>query len=190
MAALSPASDDDDDAAEETDDRRYVKSEDPEQLKGTFRSNSSIANSDCDPLKVNGATGKAYYPCGLIANSLFNDTFMPPSFLNPGKGDSPVYNMTEKGIAWESDKELYKKTAYNRFQVEPPPNWRRRYPDGYTEDRPLPDLHNDERFQVWMRTAGLPTFSKLAMRNDNETMRAGRYQMDIYDSKWRAWSSF
>ncbi|KAF2145912.1 uncharacterized protein K452DRAFT_283208 [Aplosporella prunicola CBS 121167] len=162
--------------------RRYVKSEDPDQLKGTFRSNSSIANSDCDPLKVNGDTGKAYYPCGLIANSLFNDTFMPPTFLNPGKGDSPVYNMTEKGIAWESDKELYKKTAYNRFQVEPPPNWRKRYPDGYTEDRPLPDLHNDERFQVWMRTAGLPTFSKLAMRNDNETMRAGRYQMDIYDN--------
>ena len=40
-----------------------------------------------------------------------------------------------------------------------------------------------EEFQVWMRTAGLPTFSKLALRNDNQTMKAGNYQVDIDDCK-------
>lgn len=30
-----------------------------------------------------------------------------------------------------------------------------------------------------MRTAGLPTFSKLALRNDKDVMGAGRYQVDI-----------
>jgi hypothetical protein len=34
-----------------------------------------------------------------------------------------------------------------------------------------------------MRTAGLPTFSKLARRNDNETMVKGTYQIDIYDRR-------
>jgi LEM3 (ligand-effect modulator 3) family / CDC50 family len=32
---------------------------------------------------------------------------------------------------------------------------------------------------VWMSPAGLPTFSKLALRNPNETMTAGTYQIDI-----------
>jgi len=30
-----------------------------------------------------------------------------------------------------------------------------------------------------MRTAGLPTFSKLALRNPDEVMKAGTYQIDI-----------
>lgn len=32
---------------------------------------------------------------------------------------------------------------------------------------------------VWMRTAGLPTFSKLYQRNDDKAMIAGRYQIEI-----------
>lgn len=89
--------------------------------------------------------------------------------------------MTNRGISWDSDKELYRKTEYTRDQVEPPPNWRTRYPDGYTAENDIPDLSQFEEFQVWMRTAGLPTFSKLALRNDNLTMKAGIYQIDIYD---------
>lgn len=89
--------------------------------------------------------------------------------------------MTNKGIAWSSDAALYSKTEYTNDQVSPPPNWQRRYPNGYNDENPIPDLSEYEEFQVWMRTAGLPTFSKLALRNDNETMTAGIYQMDIYD---------
>jgi hypothetical protein len=64
--------------------------------------------------------------------------------------------------------------------VVPPPNWALRYPE-YNESFPFPDLHDYEEFQVWMRTAGLPTFSKLALRNDNDVMRRGTYQIEIYD---------
>ncbi|EON61692.1 hypothetical protein W97_00908 [Coniosporium apollinis CBS 100218] len=161
--------------------RRYVKSLDTQQLMGNAQSNASIAASDCDPLQVDEATGKAYYPCGLIANSLFNDTFTSPNLTNPSAGAEPTYNMSQRGIAWDSDKELYKETKYTIDQVVPPRNWEQRYPNGYTEKEPLPDLHNDEAFQVWMRTAGLPTFSKLAMRNDTASMPIGRYQLSIYD---------
>jgi len=33
-----------------------------------------------------------------------------------------------------------------------------------------------------MRTAGLPTFSKLAQRNDTAPMATGHYRVDIYDN--------
>lgn len=162
--------------------RRYVKSFDQAQLMGTMRDNSSISNSDCSPLTVDAETGKAYYPCGLIANSIFNDTFFSPVLLNPSGSNAgnQTYNMTNKGIAWESDQDLYKPTAYTVDQVTPPPNWRLRYPT-YNASFPLPSLQTLEEFHVWMRTAGLPTFSKLALRNDDDVMTSGTYELDIYD---------
>lgn len=88
--------------------------------------------------------------------------------------------MTNKGIAWESDKALYGPTKYSVDKIAVPPNWVLRWPNGtYTEQNPPPNLETEEEFQVWMRTAGLPTFSKLALRNDNEPMTAGMYQVNI-----------
>jgi hypothetical protein len=166
--------------------RRYVKSFDQSQLNGDARDAGQIKGGDCDPLSLDngeGGTGKPYYPCGLIANSLFNDTFNSPKLLNPkgGNGTDPkTYEMTRSGIAWASDKDLYKQTKYKPEDVVPPPNWRRKYPE-YNSTLLPPNLHNDEPFQVWMRTAGLPTFSKLALRNDKEVMEAGQYQIDVWD---------
>lgn len=163
--------------------RRYVKSLDTDQLKGKALSNDTIGTSSCNPLKLDH-NGKAYYPCGLIANSIFNDTLNSPVAVSTSGGqESQQYRMTNEGIAWSSDSSMYKKTHYTNSQVSPPPNWHNRYPNGYTDENPIPDLSQYEEFQVWMRTAGLPTFSKLALRNDNETMTAGTYQMDIYDCK-------
>jgi len=159
--------------------RRYVKSLDTDQLKGNAKSPSSIDSGDCDPLQL-APNGKPYYPCGLIANSIFNDTFdnFTAQNVNP-----PTYNMTQHGIAWSSEADLYGKTKYTADQIVPPPNWQDRYPkDGYTDERGIPDLHTDEAFQVWMRTAGLPTFSKLAMRNDHDVLKAGTYRIKIWDS--------
>lgn len=167
--------------------RRYVKSLDTDQLRGHALSNSSIGGSSCDPIRRD-ANGKAYYPCGLIANSLFNDTINSPVAVNlAGGAPGETYRMTNKSIAWSSDAELYKKTDYTNDQVSPPPNWHERFPDGYTDENPIPDLSTYEEFQVWMRTAGLPTFSKLALRNDEDTMTTGIYQMDIYDCEY--WNS-
>ena len=164
--------------------RRYVKSFDQDQLSGEFRSNDTIGKSDCDPLEIDPDTNKTYYPCGLIANSLFNDTFFSPVALNAAgsNADNQTYTMTDKGIAWASDKDLYKQTTYTYDQVVPPPNWRLQFP-AYNESFPFPDIHTWEQFQVWMRTAGLPTFSKLALRNDTAAMTSGTYQMTIYDCK-------
>jgi hypothetical protein len=155
--------------------RKYVQSLDTDQLQGKVVSNATISGSTCDPLTTDAATGKAYYPCGLIANSLFNDTISSPVLVN-----EETYDMTDKGIAWSSDKQIIKTTKYDYWQVVPPPNWRVKYPE-YTAEN-FPDLGNDEAFMVWMRTAGLPTFSKLARRNDTTAMPAGQYRLDIQSS--------
>ncbi|KAL8814084.1 MAG: hypothetical protein Q9223_006664 [Gallowayella weberi] len=166
--------------------RRYVKSLDTNQLKGDAVPSSTIASSNCDPLRNDGSTPKKpYYPCGLIANSLFNDSFIQPVLLNTRGNNrmNQTYNMTNKGIAWESDKALYGPTKYKPTDIAVPPNWKKQYPDeGYSDENPPPNLEEYEEFQVWMRTAGLPAFSKLAMRNDKEKMACGTYQLDIIDS--------
>lgn len=58
-----------------------------------------------------------------------------------------------------------------------------RFPNNYTEDQPPPNLRVDEHFQNWMRTAGLPTFTKLFGRNDHDELIQGRYEITIDMSK-------
>jgi hypothetical protein len=170
--------------------RRYAKSFNTDQLSGKAVSASTIGGSDCTSLTtVTGADKieRPYYPCGLAANSVFNDTFGSPILLNPGllspNGDPLTYVMNNNsGISWDSDKELYGPSQYNWADVLVPPNWQLRYPQGYSDDY-HPDLVNDEPFQVWMRLAGLPTFSKLAQRNDTMNMPIGTYQLKINHRK-------
>lgn len=89
--------------------------------------------------------------------------------------------MTDIGIAWPGEAQKYGRTQYLPGQAVPPPYWAARYPEGYTAEgeTAFPDLATDEHFQVWMRTAGLPTFRKLYFRNDVESMAAGQYELDI-----------
>jgi hypothetical protein len=157
--------------------RRYVQSLDEKQLQGDARSFAELDSSDgCTPLK--GENRIPYYPCGLIANSMFNDTFTSPERVGSNNQTAETYAMTNRGIAWESDKDLYKKTSYKPQDVLPPRNWVKRFPKNYTDDN-FPNINEWEEFQVWMRTAGLPTFSKLALRNDTLAMAAGTYRLNV-----------
>jgi hypothetical protein len=88
--------------------------------------------------------------------------------------------MSETGIAWPGEAKKYTaQPDYNLSQIVPPPNWRARYPEGYTESNPPPNLKENEHFQNWMRTAGLPTFTKLYSRNDVDRLLKGRYQIVV-----------
>ena len=164
--------------------RRYVNSFFDKQLKGEIVSPQQVLSSNCDPLKERD--GKPIYPCGLIANSMFNDTFYSPVGAG-GPNDNVTYVMQNKtNIAWASDKILYGAfpTGQGSFPISdfaPPPNWHDRYPNGYNASTGMvpPNFADDETFMVWMRTAGLPTFSKLAQRNDTAAMPAGSYHAKV-----------
>lgn len=167
--------------------RKYVKSFSDKQLKGDVMKPGDIEASDCSPLAVDGNNTRSYYPCGLIANSVFNDTFGQPLKLTSGDDrDNVTYVMTETDIAWQSDKALYGpypvKDDPDYKQIEPPPYWRKQWPNGYTKDQPPPDLSKYEHLMVWMRTAALPSFSKLYMANHTHGMDNGTWRIDIWDN--------
>ncbi|OMJ22461.1 Meiotically up-regulated gene 89 protein [Smittium culicis] len=116
--------------------------------------------------------------------SIYNalDTINDLTLLNPADSSSDssqVYNLSTNDIAWESDTYRFGKTSYKNSDVFPPPNWDQRYPYGYTDENPIPDISKDEHLHVWMRTAGLPTFRKLYGINKIDTLKNGTYQIDI-----------
>ena len=151
--------------------RRYVKSVSASQLKGVAVPLPDL--SDCAPLSGNGSM--IYYPCGLIANSMFNGTSeyesSTSSFVdNIGVSSDPTvgfnmknvntnanYEFSSNGIAWPSDQQKYGVTAYDLKKIMPPKDWiGKRYGNALLTDNswsaqttsfnPL----NDEHFQVRM----------------------------------------
>jgi hypothetical protein len=123
--------------------RRYVKSRSDAQLAGTvYTDPSSSLLFDCDPLRARG--GKVLHPCGLMANSYFNDTFN----LTGNRG--PI---DETGIAWSTDKAA---------KFKPVDVTKHRGLVTYINDT-YPGVSNvdNEHFIVWMRPAALPSFRKL-----------------------------
>lgn len=98
--------------------RRYVKSRAYEQLMGK-EIDMSTANTQCDPVVTNSQMNKTLsvnftpldpdaiaYPCGLIAKSLFTDTYE----LSQSSDSDPLnsfffepYTIDSGNIAWKSD---------------------------------------------------------------------------------------
>ena len=68
---------------------RYTDSVSQDQLLGS--TSTSDVDDDCSPLIYNGTL--VLHPCGLIANTLFNDIFTVTS----------GQTMLETDIAWDSD---------------------------------------------------------------------------------------
>lgn len=124
----------------------YLKSRSNKQLSG-----SPYDITSCDPqIEYNG---KILYPCGQVANSVFNDTFTGCVIdVNNTTCNDLGNNWSTKDIAWTSDKERFKDLFITKTL---PNNLTRIGPQGK-----LPYI-NDEHFIVWMRAAGLPTFHKL-----------------------------
>lgn len=136
--------------------RRYVKSRNDQQLRGDVVDSYS-ALEDCDPLKSADSSedpSKFYLPCGLIAWSVFNDTF------GLRDGNSTVV-LRKNGIAWASDV----KEKFNNPPADAP------------GIRTISNFE-DEDFIVWMRTAGLPNFKKLYRIIDSDIKKA-TYSVDI-----------
>ncbi|KAG4097843.1 Lem3/Cdc50 [Neocallimastix lanati (nom. inval.)] len=162
--------------------RDYSKSYDAKQLKSEVP--ISKVDSSCEPYDKT-EDNKQIYPCGLIANSFFSDIFSPLV-----REDGQQYVFYENGISWDSDKDKFKNMNIDSLTDEqisslsPPPNWMKVFPEyanGYTREN-FPKLADMERFQVWMRVAGLPNFRKLYGQNTNESLKGGIYTIDIYDS--------
>ncbi|XP_074267718.1 putative ALA-interacting subunit 2 [Silene latifolia] len=123
--------------------RRYVKSRCDKQLLDGL---GHGLTSTCKPEEY--SHDKLIVPCGLIAWSLFNDTY---SF---SRGTSKL-KINRKNIAWKSDKEY--KFGNNVY----PLNFQNSSLIGGAKLDPSIPLSEQEDLIVWMRTAALPNFRKL-----------------------------
>ena len=76
--------------------RRYVKSRSDLQMRATDTVTDASLETSCDPADSfrNGTSGKIYWPCGLVAQSYFNDGI---------RLISDDLTMERTQIAWESD---------------------------------------------------------------------------------------
>lgn len=107
----------------------------------------------------------------------------------PGNNNPVRYEFSGKQIAWPGDAQKFKPSAYKDIpnlstMVIPPPFWMEIFPqwkNGYNVTN-FPDLSKWEDFQVWMRTAGLPTFRKLYGINDVSYVPQGIWEITITQS--------
>ncbi|KAK9118003.1 hypothetical protein Scep_016096 [Stephania cephalantha] len=124
--------------------RRYVKSREDKQLRSK-KYEHVIKN--CDP-EATTSNGSVIVPCGLIAWSLFNDTY---GF----SVNSKAVEVNKKNIAWKSDRD-------SKFGSDVyPKNFQSKGLIGGAKLDPSKPLNEQEDLIVWMRTAALPTFRKL-----------------------------
>ena len=96
--------------------RRYVDSRSDPQLR---MKEEGAATEECDPIENNDT--RYYAPCGLIANSLFNDTLELYKCTDPTKSaaacDADEWEMVPldgTDITWKSDRDV----KFNNFNAD------------------------------------------------------------------------
>lgn len=150
--------------------RRYVKSVSNKQLLDG-NSTSSSDTATCKPEQT--LNGLPIIPCGLIAWSLFNDTY------NFSVSTGQTLNVNKTGISWKSDREHKFGDVYpSNF----PNNLNRSLNGsliGGASLDPSKPLKEDEDLIVWMRTAALPTFRKLYGRIEQNLDANTQIAVDI-----------
>ncbi|KAL6567605.1 ALA-interacting subunit 3 [Orobanche gracilis] len=116
--------------------RRYVRSRNDQQLRSPGNENTT---SSCSPEDAT-SNGNPIVPCGLIAWSLFNDTYGITR-------NNQQLSINKRGISWKSDRD--RKFGDNVFLKN------------FQNGTLIGGLSQQEDLIVWMRTAALPTFRKL-----------------------------
>jgi LEM3 (ligand-effect modulator 3) family / CDC50 family len=168
--------------------RGYYRSKDAYQLLGRVGNQDPISAEDCEPLNRLGNI--TLNPCGLIANTMFNDDF---ELVSGNDVNGARLQMIETGIAWQSDIE-YTFAQPNGFDFseceacddsccregdsctvpyldrKTEKCYRYFYPQDNTTQylyetypnviSPIEGVMN-EHFIVWMRVAAQPDFRKL-----------------------------
>mmetsp|Transcript_24012 Transcript_24012/g.38701 ORF Transcript_24012/g.38701 Transcript_24012/m.38701 type:complete len:192 (-) Transcript_24012:479-1054(-) len=104
------------------------------------------------------------YPCGIIANSFFNDEYSAILIRDGNRTTLSGDNFDGSDIAWESDDDKF-------LNISNPDDLADVSRIG-TEGNTLP-LPTSQEFRVWFRVAGFPRFSKLHRKINDMDFEAG-----------------
>ncbi|KAJ8900021.1 hypothetical protein K2173_024135 [Erythroxylum novogranatense] len=144
--------------------RRYITSRSENQLRSKSRE-SDVGT--CDPEK--NVNGEPIVPCGLVAWSLFNDSY---SFSIGSK----ALEVNRKNIAWKSDRE-------HKFGSDVyPKNFQTGGIIGGGKLNSSIPLSEQEDLIVWMRTAAFPTFRKLYGRIETDIQANEVIEVEIQNN--------
>ncbi|XP_043573319.1 cell cycle control protein 50B [Chiloscyllium plagiosum] len=160
--------------------RKYGVSRDDDQLNGDLEYLKEPSEY-CFPFRRD-EQNRPIAPCGAIANSMFNDSFVLYKVNNSEISKVPL---NSKGISWWTDYNV----KFNNPKLDngtdlkqafegtvKPHNWPR--PAYELDTNPENNGFINEDFIVWMRTAALPTFRKLYRRIDGG-LQPGKYLVEI-----------
>ncbi|XP_060785410.1 transmembrane protein 30C isoform X2 [Neoarius graeffei] len=143
--------------------RRYMDSRDDAQLVGRKKS-LKVPSSYCNPFSYD-TNGVPIAPCGAVANSMFNDSFMLVHHLSGGA--EIAVPLLRQGIAWYTDKNIKfhnpksNSTLQQAFEgTAQPLYWQQPVYDLDPGDPNNNGFINDDLI-VWMREAAFPNFKKL-----------------------------
>ncbi|RVE58275.1 hypothetical protein OJAV_G00207650, partial [Oryzias javanicus] len=143
--------------------RRYMDSRDDGQMVGR-KSSLKSPSSYCKPFDVD-ANGVPIAPCGAVANSMFNDSFLLTYYTINGPSIVPLLR---KGLTWYTDKNVKfrnpkadNQTLAEVFEGTTQPSfWQKPVYKLDPFDPTNNGFINDDLI-VWMREAAFPNFKKL-----------------------------
>ncbi|XP_065903238.1 cell cycle control protein 50A-like [Dysidea avara] len=151
--------------------RRFVNSWSGDQLRGEDLEDEGT----CEPLDHNDSD-VTFLPCGVIANSFFNDTLQ---LINRDTSVDIIEDRTD--ISWESDRDTRFQNADGNMTI--PPTRGTTQPKNWQFD--ISELNNsleNEDFIVWFRVSAFPNFIKLYSRlyvMGGDTLPAGNYTLQV-----------
>lgn len=143
-----------------------------------LRSSTIAGGADCSPLLSSG--GLFYAPCGMVANSMFNDTIRLYQYTGSSLGTQ--ISLSGKRISWASDRTSKFKNPtkgplcsfpdWSDSKILRPPNWPVRICEVGANTTGIYNPwspayasnglgYENEDFIVWMRMASSPNFRKL-----------------------------
>lgn len=150
--------------------RLYRLSQSFEQLLG----HTDVVSACDSPYKYeenqDGKSGKTYYPCGMMANSYFTD-----SFKIVKKSNHQELELITQNISWSGDRDIkFRPAQFDDAKLAWPKYWQT-WINNNKSNNFIPTTVQDERFINWMNPAAFPKFTKLYAKAKME----GKYTLQI-----------